>query len=108
MTKAVQLKNGQPAGAILVGAGKVITVVGIAADGVTGKLGGGTVKVAVDRTDLLQRADPSAAGMEPAPSAPEAPTEAPASAPSNGMQRRLSGKLVQLSGNMLSPVSEAR
>jgi nucleoredoxin len=106
MTKATQIRNGQPAGMMLVGAGKKITITALAADGVTGKLGGATIKVALDKTDLLQRLDPSytpPVAEEPAPAADSAPA-----GPMTAMHRRLSGKLVQLSGNMLQPVADSR
>lgn len=111
-TKGTEIRNGQPAGMVLVGAGKKITVSAIAIDGVTGKLGGTTVKVAVDKTDLGKRLDPAFVPEEPAPeaAAPAAPA-APAAAPAGrltAMHRRLSGKLVQLAGNGLQPVSDAR
>lgn len=104
MTKAAQIRNGQPAGMMLVGAGKKLAVTALAADGVTGKLGGATVKIALDKTDLLQRLDPSytpPAAAEPAPAADTA-------GPMTAMHRRLSGKLVQLGGNMLQPVADSR
>jgi nucleoredoxin len=110
-TKATQIRNGQPAGAVLVGAGKKLTITGIAADGVTGKLGGTTVRVAADKTDLLRRLDPAHA-PDPAPEAAAPATETTAAAtppgPPSAMQRRLSGKLVQLTGGKLQPVTEAR
>lgn len=107
MTKATQIKNGQPAGMLLVGAGKKLTVTALAADGVTGKLGGATVRVALDRTDLRQRLDPSY--TPPASAEPESAADSAApAAPMTAMHRRLSGKLVQLSGNMLQPVADAR
>lgn len=112
-TKVTQIRNGQPAGAMLVGAGKKITVTGIGPEGVTGKLGGNTVRVPAEKTDLLQRLDPAVAAAAPAEAAPAAPeTEAPAaeaqpSAPS-AMHRRLSGKLVQMTGGKLQPVPDAR
>ncbi len=108
MTKATQIRNGQPAGMMLVGAGKKLAVTALAADGVTGKLGGATVKVPLDKTDLLQRLDPSAA---PAAAEEAPPAEEPAAAPAgamSAMHRRLSGKLVQLSGSMLQPVADSR
>jgi nucleoredoxin len=108
MTKATQIRNGQPAGMMLVGSGKKLTVTGLAADGVTGKLGGATVKVALDRTDLLQRLDPSFTPPAAEESAPAEPAAAAPAGPASAMQRRLSGKLVQLSGNMLQPVPDAR
>jgi nucleoredoxin len=106
-TKATVLKNGQPGGMMLVGAGKKITVTRLAADGVTGKLGGDTIRVPVDKTDVLRRLDPSAAAVEEA--APEEPAAVadPGAAPT-AMQRRLAGKLVQLAGNMVTPANDAR
>jgi nucleoredoxin len=101
-TKATVIKNGQPAGMMLVGAGKKLTVSGLAADGVTGKLGGTTVRVAVDKTDLVSRLDP--AYVPPAP-AEEAASEASAQPPSV-MQRRLSGKLVKFAGGGYQPVKD--
>lgn len=109
LTKGTQINNGQPGGMMLVGAGKKLTVSGIAADGITGKLGGTTVRVPVDKTDLKQRLDPNFAPEEPAA---EAASPAPAPAAPAGrmtaMHRRLSGKLVQLAGNGLQPVDDAK
>jgi len=107
LTKATQIRNGQPAGMMLVGAGKKLTVTALAADGVTGKLGGATVKVALDKTDLMQRLDPSFTPPVAAEPEPAADSAAPAGA-MTAMHRRLSGKLVQLSGNMLQPVADSR
>lgn len=107
MTKATVLKNGQPGGMMLVGAGKKITVTRLAADGVTGKLGGDTIRVPADKTDVLRRLDPSAAPAEEA--APEEPAPvAETSGVTTAMQRRLSGKLVSLAGNMVTPVNDSR
>jgi nucleoredoxin len=97
---------------LLVGAGKKLAVTALAADGVTGKLGGATVKVPLDKTDLLQRIDAPAAPVaaEEAPPAEE-PAAAPPAAPAGAMpamHRRLSGKLVQLSGSTLQPVPDSR
>ncbi len=116
-TKATQIRNGQPAGLMLVGGGKKLTVTGVAADGVTGKLGGSTVRVAADKTDLMRRLDPNyvpEAAPEPAAApattadAPARPTASAASPGSSAMHRRLSGKLVQLTGGTLQPVPDAR
>jgi hypothetical protein len=110
--KVVQLRNGQPAGAMLVGGGKKLTVTGITREGITGKLGGVTVRVPAEKTDLLNRLDPAAAAAAPVEAAPEpvkaeAPADAPAG-PMSAMHRRLSGKLVQLAGGRLQPVADAR
>jgi nucleoredoxin len=106
--KATVIKHGQPAGMMLIGAGKKLTVTGIAADGVTGKLGGATVKVPVEKTNLL------AGGSSPDEGVEEAREEAPAPAPAlppgarPAMQRRLAGKLVALAGGGLKPVADER
>lgn len=111
-TKATVLKDGRPGGVMLVGAGKKLTVTGVANDGVTGKLGGVTVKVPVDKTNLLgQPARPPEGEAATSPVAERAPAEEPARAPaakpgvSNAMQRLLSGKLVRFANNRLEPVS---
>ncbi|MDB6115137.1 MAG: Thioredoxin [Lacunisphaera sp.] len=121
MTKAGVVKNGQVSGMMLVGAGKKLAVSGLAADGVTGKVGGTTVKVPIDKTDLLQRLGsdgPAAAaapppearaqksevsakpGPEPTPVAAETP---PAHVPPSNIERSLFGKLVQLDHGALKP-----
>lgn len=105
-TKASVIKEGRPAGMMLIGAGKKITVTGIAADGVTGKLGGTTVKVAVDKTNLLQGGDAVASAAEESVAAPAGTTAAPVAR--TAMQRRFSGKLVKVAGNGLQPVDDAR
>ena len=121
--RATVLEKGQPKGAMLLGTGRTITVTAIAADGVTGKVGGMVVRVPVEKTDLLSRV----AGLVVAPpapppvadgataAAPEAATSgvaAPATKPAVGaapsiMQRRLTGKLVRLQGSSLKPVDAA-
>lgn len=110
LTKGTQINNGQPGGMMLVGVGKKLTVSVIAADGITGKLGGTTVRVPLDKTDLKQRLDPTFAPEEPAAEAASTAPAAPA-APAGrmtAMHRRLSGKLVQLAGNNLQPVDDAK
>lgn len=101
--KATVIKDGRPAGMMLIGAGKQITVTGIAVDGVTGKLGGATVKVAVDKTNLLQGGDGAAEESVAAPA-----VTAPAPAARTAMQRRFSGKLVKVAGGGLQAVDDAR
>jgi nucleoredoxin len=107
-TKAAQLRNGQPAGAILVGGGKKLTVTGISTDGVTGKLGGTTVRVAADKTDLMRRLDPSFVPEPPPEAAASAEPARAAPGALSAMHRRLSGKLVQLGGGHLQPVPDTR
>lgn len=97
-TKASVIKDGQPAGMMLIGGGKKLTVTHVALDGVTGKVGGTTVKVPVEKTSLL--ADPAVA-----PAAAEAPvvaetpvtetTAAPMAGPPSAMQRLFTGKLLR-------------
>ncbi|MEI6105960.1 MAG: thioredoxin-like domain-containing protein [Opitutae bacterium] len=110
-TKARVIANGQPAGMLLLGAGKKIAVLGVAADGVTGKIGGTTVRVAADKTNLLQQpAGPAAAPAQPAANAPAAaPDEEPdrLHAWATPMQRLFAGKLVQYQNGKLGKVSVA-
>jgi len=115
-TKAQLMKDGRAAGLMLIGAGKRIVVSAIAPDGVTGKSGGVTIKVAVEQTDLLKRlngtesvAVPSApaAREEPAAAAPAPVSSSRPVAPSV-MQRRLAGKLVRWENNALQPVDAAK
>ena len=109
-TKASVIKDGQPAGMMLIGAGKKLTVTGVALDGVTGKVGGTTVKVPVEKTSLL-------AGPAAAPAAAETPvvaeipeTVAPASAvagPASAMQRLFEGKLLRYASGKPQNVAAA-
>jgi nucleoredoxin len=106
-TKAAVIKEGKPSGMMLIGAGKKITLTGVAADGITGKLGGATVKVAVAKTNLLDGGGdftPEPSGVETAADGAAVPVRPTASgnAPS-AMQRQLSSKLVRLEqGNLRS------
>ena len=102
-TKARVIKDGQAAGMMLIGVGKKLTVTGVALDGVTGKVGGSTVKVPVEKTSLL--ADPAAAPAAaespvvtevPVAEAPVAETKTTAVAgPPSAMQRLFTGKLLR-------------
>ena len=122
LTKAAVVKDGGVSGMMLVGAGKKVVVTGISAAGVTGKLGGATVLVPADKTDLLapgSKAGPGAApavrqeAMLPPTSAAEpavaraTPPPAAAGKPSL-MQRRLAGKLVRLEGDALKSYDAAQ
>ncbi|MES1168236.1 MAG: thioredoxin-like domain-containing protein, partial [Oleiharenicola lentus] len=97
------------------GAGKKLAVTGVAADGVTGKLGGTLVRVPVDKTSLLQvDAVPPVPATPPAPATPPEPPErrAPAAATAatgapSAMQRLFSGKLVRYAGGKLQNVEPA-
>jgi nucleoredoxin len=111
-TKATVLKQDQPAGVMLLGAGKPVAVIRVTATDVIGRSGGIVVQVPANKTDLLQRAGaPGAAGAsEPAKVAAPAGAVASAAAPVGGssvMQRRLSGKVVRLGGSALQPVDDS-
>jgi len=112
-TRATVLKGGKPAGLMLLGAGKTLVVTNIAADGVTGKISGDTVRVPVDKTDLHAR---TGAGAPPPPPAVEEAPATAAAAPAKTartatgptkMQRNLAGRLVRLDGSSLKPVDDA-
>lgn len=114
-TKATVLKQDQPAGMMLLGAGKKVAVIRLTAAGVVGRTGGDVVEVPANKTDLLQRVgapgapaakEPVAAPAEAAPAADPVPTKA-ASAGSTIMQRRLSGKIVRLNGSSLQAADDS-
>lgn len=117
-TKATVLKDGAPAGMILIGAGRKLAVTGVAPDGITGKLGATTVKVAVEKTNLLALAAPPPREVPaPARSAIAAPPPAAAAAPGRNearlaemahepptaIQTALLGRLVALEDGRLRP-----
>jgi nucleoredoxin len=125
--RATVIKDGQPAGAMLVGTGKKLTVTGVTPAGITAKLGGTTVLVPVDKTNLwteVARLHPDQAGdvpvvEEPPPVVAAAPTAKPAATPAlssasgktltgpSVMQRRLAGKITRLEDGTLKPVDAA-
>jgi nucleoredoxin len=113
-TKASVMKDGQPAGMMLVGAGKKLTVTGVAVDGVTGKLGGTMVRVPVEKTSLMQGTPvppaPPTPPQPPARAEPVPPAGAPAVA-ANGapsaMQRLFTGKLIRYHNGKLQNVEPA-
>jgi thiol-disulfide isomerase/thioredoxin len=117
-TKATVLKDGAPAGMILIGAGRKLAVTGVAPDGITGKLGATSVKVAVEKTNLLALAAPPPREVPaPARSAIAAPPPAAAAAPGRNearlaemahepptaIQTALLGRLVALEDGRLRP-----
>lgn len=105
-TRAVQVRNGKPAGAVLLGAGRILLVTGISKDGVLGRAGADTFLVPVERTDLLQNVHvPGSAKTEP-PQAGAAGLGLPKAALSGVMQRRLGEKLVRLDDGILKPAGE--
>ena len=126
-TKATVLKNGQPAGMMLLGADRKLTVTGVTAQGVTGRAGDATVLVPADKTDIfwqVGKAHPEQA-TEKQPAAAQAlaslktagekttgpltPAAAPVTAPiapvgAGGItpiQRLLAGRMVRLEGGAL-------
>lgn len=76
-TRATVLTAGKPAGAMLLGAGRMLAVTGISADRVTGRIGSTEVEVPLDCTDVLARATPVSA----ADAAPAVQSAAPPGAP---------------------------
>lgn len=124
-TRGTIIKDGKPAGALLVGSGKKLTVLGIAATGITGKLGSATVLVPAAKTNLwtevvrlhpehageapvAEEAAPAETAAAPAPPAPAAPAVATkTSAGPSVMQRRLDGKIMRLQDGTLKPVDAA-
>ncbi len=100
-TKATVIRNGQASGVMLIGAGKRITVTGIAADGVTGKLGGDTVRVPVGKTNLLEGGGEFVREVSPEEvAAPVAAVGTP-----SAVQRQLSSKLVRMEQGTLKSVN---
>jgi thiol-disulfide isomerase/thioredoxin len=111
MTKATVIKNGQPAGMMLLGTGRSIVVSAVTATEVTGRAGDATVRVPVDKTDILLQAAgqaqpavaPVKTAAEPAATAAAAPAPIPA-LPAGGItsiQRQLAGRLVRLDHGQL-------
>jgi len=102
-TKAQVIKDGKAAGMMLVGAGKKLALSGVALDGVTGKLGGATVKVPVEKTNLLADSVAAPATTPAAPAEKSVTVAAPAAVATAGapagapgpMQRLFTGKLVR-------------
>ena len=126
--RAIVLNQGQPAGPMLVGAGRTLALTAVDAEGVVGKLGGATVRLPADKTDLWQRigALPPAAAVPvaatPAPtvtavatqaSAPPAPAPRPTAAgrptvPATPVETALAGKLVHVQAGRVVPFDTAR
>jgi len=109
-TKAGVVKNGQVAGAMLIGAGKKIVVSAIAVDGVTGKLSGTTVKVTIDQTDLLARLAAAGNAVAPAEEAttPDGGATAAEDVPPSPVQQMLFGRLVRLQNGALKPFDQRK
>jgi nucleoredoxin len=105
------IRDGRPAGAMLVGAGRTLAVTKIGAEGITGRLGGTLVLVPADRTDLHARVQAPPPEGAPAPVAAAPPPPAPAAGATRRvpamMQRMLGDKLVRLDGGRLRPMDPA-
>ncbi len=119
--RATVLEDGRPAGAMLLGAGRSLVVTAISAEGITGRIGRATVRVAADKTDLWQRVSappPVAPAAAPAPAASAKPLSvaaAPATAapvrprvPPTRMETLLQGKLISLAGGRVVPYDARR
>ncbi len=110
-TRGTVLKDGKPAGAMLVGAGRALAVTKIGPEGVTGRIGGTLVLVPADRTDLHVRVQAPPPDGAAAPPPPPPPPPAPAATAERRvpamMQRLLADKLVRLEGGRLRPVDAA-
>lgn len=133
-TRATVLRQGRPAGVMLVGAGRKLVPTAIAADGITGKIGSDTVKVPLEKTNLLTGDDGVAAPLAPTATPDAAVATTPAASVSgisaisakdgiqerNGalrdvledpvgaptaMQRLFDGKLVRYAGARLEPAN---
>ncbi len=113
-TRADVLRDGQPSGAMLLGAGKTLRVLKLTSDHIIGRSGSTDVSVPVEKTDLLQRLGlvngavvasspaPSAAKSSVSPVAQPAPAARKVVAPY--MQRSLAGRLSRLNGERLLPL----
>lgn len=106
-TRAEVLDGGRPAGMMLLGAGRVFTVLSLSPDRVTGRIGGTTVAVPLAHTDVLARvaniapvaapsaSPPPAASPQQEPVVPASRVARPPSAlPPTPLQRALGDKLV--------------
>jgi nucleoredoxin len=110
-TKGTVIVNGQPAGMMLIGAGKKITVSEITADSVTGKLGGTTVRVPLAKTNVATFAAAAAPAAPPVVAAAAVPAPAPQPAAhatppgvTTPLQRMFGSSLVRFSGEGLQDV----
>ncbi len=118
-TRASVIVEGKPAGAILLGAGRQLTVLQVGPGTVTGRIGGTVVEVPLDRTDVLARA--AAAATEPVPT-PNTTTTSPVPAPApisradpplpdeppTPLQTAFTGKLVVWSEGAVRPYDARR
>lgn len=119
-TRAEVLKAGQPAGTMLLGAGRILAVLALTPERLTGRIGATEVVVPLDHTDALARASaapaPVATPVAPAPvsvppvaSAPSAVAGRTVSAvPPTPMQTALGGKLVALENGSVRPFDARR
>jgi nucleoredoxin len=110
-TRGTVLKDGQPNGAMLVGAGRVLAVTKVGQEGVTGRIGGTLVLVPAEKTDILQRlgALPPPATLPPpaATGATMTASPAPKRTVPPMMQRLLAQKLVRADGGRTRAAPDA-
>lgn len=114
--RATVLEDGRPAGAMLLGAGRSLVVTAISAEGITGRIGRATVRVAADKTDLWQRVSappPVAPAAAPAPAASAKPLSVAAASARprvspTRMETLLQGKLISLAGGRVVPYDARR
>ncbi|WP_438481664.1 thioredoxin-like domain-containing protein [Oleiharenicola lentus] len=110
VAKGTVINNGKDGGMMLIGAGTRLVVTGVTATGVIGKSGLTSVRVPVEKTDLLQRAgSPAAVAPMAEPAAAVASTAAtatPSGAPSL-MQRKLAGKLMRMQNGKLQKADDS-
>jgi thiol-disulfide isomerase/thioredoxin len=132
-TKATLLKDGKPAGAMLLGAGRTIAIANVSAEGVTGYAGGISVQVPEGKTDLFwqvgrahpehatakqqevaRKSAPLMGALKDAAREPEAASPPPGrmagapEGPLTAMQQRLVGRLVTLENGALKPFDMRR
>ena len=116
-TKAILLRDGQPSGAVLLGAGRTLSVTAIAAREITGRVGGMIVRVPTENTDLAARV--AALPVDPVVPASPTPHQAPSPAVAHAgppvskenpttLQRLLLGHLVELHDGRLQPFDQRR
>lgn len=113
--RGVVLKNGQPNGAMLLGAGRVLALTGVGPEGVTGRLGSTVVRLPVEKTDLLARLGQpvSAAPEKPAVPAPTVPVEAVRArpipnVPPTALQQILASRLIVRENNAVRAFDSRR
>ncbi len=113
--RAVVLKDGQPDGAMLIGAGRVLALTGVGPQDVTGRLGSTVVRLPVEKTDLLARLrSPTAAAPEKPVATASTVRAEPAkvrpipNVPPTALQQILAGRLIVRENNDVRPFDSRR